>query len=536
VAAASRISAPLPYIFIFYYFKFSVFILFFSLIFHFTSFISHFICVNLCHLWTILFMPIPTLIIGGTHSGSGKTTVTLAVLAALVRRGLRVQGFKVGPDFIDSGHQARVTGRPGRNLDTWLLPPPALARSFRAGAAGADLAVVEGVMGLFDGRGGGGEEEEAGSTADLARRWGLPVVLVVDAQGLARSIAPLVRGFATFDPEVTVAGVVANRVGSLRHYSEYLLPGLRLGAAGVAIAPLGYLARDPALAIPSRHLGLLTADEFAPDSRFWNTLADAAEATLDLDQMLALARPPRLPSAADGSLTPARPVRVGLARDAAFCFYYEDNLDLLRAAGAELVPFSPLGDCAIPEGVERIYLGGGYPEVFAERLAGNASMRASIRRYHAEGGAIYAECGGLMACARTLRDAGGQDFPMWDLIPARVTMRPRFAALGYVTVQADRPILLGPSGTQLRGHEFHYSTLEPFAPLPYATSLLRPGRDPKPDGIQLGGLLAGYAHVHFGSNADAAGRLVQGNRHESQGYRLTAPSPEGTTPGSLGLS
>jgi cobyrinic acid a,c-diamide synthase len=361
-------------------------------------------------------------------------------------------------------------------------------------------------MGLFDGRGGGGEDREAGSTADLARIWGLPVVLVVDAHGMARSVAPLVRGFATFDPEVRVAGVIANRVGSPRHYSEYLSPGLR--AAGASVVPLGYLARDPALAIPSRHLGLLTADEFTPGTRFWDALADAAEATLELDRMLALARPPRLPPGPEHSLAPARTVRVGLARDPAFCFYYEDNLDLLRAAGAELVPFSPLNDRVIPEGVERIYLGGGYPEVFAAQLAGNASMRASLRRYHAQGGTIYAECGGLMACARTLRDADGQDYPMWDLIPTRVTIQPRFAALGYVTVSADRPTLLGPPGTRVRGHEFHYSTLEPLATLSYATSLLRPGREPKPDGIQIGGLLAGYAHVHFGSNPDAANWLV----------------------------
>lgn len=452
-------------------------------------------------------MSILTLIIAGTHSGSGKTTVTLAVLAALVRRGLRVQGFKVGPDFIDPGHHARVTGRPSRNLDTWLLDPPALARAFRAGAIGAEVAVVEGVMGLFDGRGGAGEDEEAGSTADLARRWGLPVVLVVDAHGLARSVAPLVRGFATFDPAVTVAGVVANRVGGPRHYAEYLVPGLK--AAGGPIAPLGYLAHDPALAIPSRHLGLLTSDEFAPGARFWDALADAAEATLDLDRMLDLARPPRLPPTSEPTPAPARAVRVGLARDPAFCFYYEDNLDLLRASGAELVPFSPLDDPEIPDGVELIYLGGGYPEVFAARLAANGPMRAAIRHFHAAGGAIFAECGGLMACARTLRDTEGRDYPMWDLIPARVAMQPRFAALGYVTVATDRPTRLGPPGTLIRGHEFHYSILEPLAPLPYATRLLRPDRDPKPDGIQLGGLLAGYAHSHFGSNPDAARRLVR---------------------------
>jgi cobyrinic acid a,c-diamide synthase len=201
-------------------------------------------------------------------------------------------------------------------------------------------------------------------------------------------------------------------------------------------------------------------------------------------------------------------VRLALARDPAFCFYYEDNLDRLRAAGAEIVPFSPLEDAALPGGVELVYLGGGYPEVFAERLAANAPMRAAIRRFHAEGGTIFAECGGMMACCRTLVDASGAEFPLWDLIPARVVMQPRFAALGYVTVVADCPTPLGPPGTQVRGHEFHYSRLEPLAPLPYATRLLRPDREARPDGIQVGGLLAGYAHLHFGSNPEVARSLV----------------------------
>jgi cobyrinic acid a,c-diamide synthase len=449
-------------------------------------------------------MPIPALIVAGTHSGSGKTTATLALLAALARRGVRVQGFKVGPDFIDPGHHAAITGRPGRNLDTWLLDPPALAESYRRGAEGADLAVIEGVMGLFDGR---GPLDEAGSTADLARAWGLPVVLVVDAGGMARSVAPLVRGFATFDRRVRVAAVLANRVGSRRHYAEYLAPALR---AATEVEPLGYLARDETLAIPSRHLGLLTADEFRPGSAFLAALADAAEATIDLDRLIALAHVPALPAVIEPDPSPPRRrVRVALARDAAFCFYYEDNLDRLRDAGAEVVPFSPLADPGLPDGAALVYLGGGYPEVFADRLAANAPLRAAIRRFHAEGGPILAECGGMMACARLLRDVAGREFPLWDLFPARVVMQARLAALGYVTVAADRPNLLGPPGTEVRGHEFHYSRLEPLAPLPYATRLLRPDRPPRPDGIQLGGLLAGYAHLHFGSHPDVARQILQ---------------------------
>lgn len=448
-------------------------------------------------------MPIPAVIIAGTHSGSGKTTVTLAILASLVRRGCRVQAFKVGPDFIDPGHHARITGRPGRNLDTWLLDPPALAEVYRRGAAGADVVVIEGVMGLFDGRSG---VDERGSTADLARSWQLPVALIVDAKGLARSIAPLVSGFARFDDAVRVSAVVANRVGSARHYSEYLAPSLR--AAVPEVEPVGYLPRDERLAIPSRHLGLLTADEVSVDSGLLDALADAAEAHLDLDRLLALAREPRLPPARAAADSPPRRCRVAVARDPAFCFYYEDNLDGLRDAGAEIVPFSPLDDPELPAAVELVYLGGGYPELHAERLASNASMRASLRRYHAEGGAILAECGGLMACTESLCDHSGRSFPMWGLIPARVLMRPRFSALGYVTVVADGPTLLGPGGTSVRGHEFHYSTLEPRGPLSYVTRLERAGEPSKLDGIRVGGLLAGYAHLHFGSNSEVARSLL----------------------------
>ncbi|GAC1475027.1 MAG: cobyrinate a,c-diamide synthase [Isosphaeraceae bacterium] len=457
--------------------------------------------------------PVPALIVAGTHSGSGKTTATLGILAALRRRGLRVQGFKVGPDFIDAGHLARLTGRPARNLDTWLLDREALTRSYLRATVDADLALIEGAMGLFDGRGG---RDEAGSSADLARSWNVPVVLVVDAKGTARSVAATVLGFDSFDPGVRIAGVVANRVGSRRHFEAYLKPSLMERLPEVA--RLGYLGRDERFVIPSRHLGLLTSDEFAAGPQFEEALADAAEASIDLDRLLALARPPTLetilsPSdaVADGEPVPPtsrRRVKVALARDRAFCFYYEDNLDLLRDAGADIIPFSPLDDPGMPEGVELLYLGGGYPEVFAERLAANESMRQAVRRYHAQGGAILAECGGMMACAEVLCDLSGRDHRFWGLIPARVVMRDRFAALGYVTVATGSTSRLGPPGTQVRGHEFHYSTLEPLAPLSYATTLLRPDRPAKPDGIAIGGLLAGYAHMHFGSNPAVATRLL----------------------------
>ncbi|WP_406700633.1 cobyrinate a,c-diamide synthase [Singulisphaera sp. Ch08] len=455
-------------------------------------------------------MTTPAVIVAGTHSGSGKTTVTLAILAALTRRGVRVQGFKVGPDFIDPGHHTRITGRPSRNLDTWLLDPTALAETYRNGTIGSDLAVIEGVMGLFDGRGG---LDESGSTADLARLLGLPVVLVVDARGLARSIVPLVLGFARFDESVRVKGVVANNVGSHRHFAEYLAPGLRADTPDLSL--LGYLMRNELLSIPSRHLGLWTAEELALDSSLANALADVAESTLDLDRLVELARvpdlaPPPPPPQNVAPASAARPtIRVGLARDSAFCFYYEDNLDHLRAAGAEIVPFSPLLDPDLPPGIDLLYLGGGYPEIHAARLAANLAMRSSIRSFHAQGGTILAECGGMMACTEVLRDLEGKDHALWGLIPARAVMQSKFAALGYVSVIAERDTVLGCEGTTVRGHEFHYSQLEPQASLRYATSLNRPGREPKPDGVQIGGLLAGYAHLHFGSNERVAANLIE---------------------------
>jgi cobyrinic acid a,c-diamide synthase len=453
---------------------------------------------------------VPALVIAGTHSGSGKTTVALAVMAELVRRGMKVQGFKVGPDFIDPGHHSRITGRSARNLDTYLMSPEALARSYCRASQGADVSIIEGAMGLFDGR---GPLDEAGSTADLARLWDLPVVLVIDAKGFTRSVAPLVQGFTEFDPRVRIAAVVANRVGSRRHFTEYLAPSLRAMASRVAAA--GYLDRDERLIVPSRHLGLLTAEEFDPGEGFLDALADAAVARLDIDLLLSLASPPRMALADVTVLVPSESPRVivALARDPAFCFYYEDNLDLLRELGAELLPFSPLRDSALPEAAELVYLGGGYPEVFAERLESNHAMRASIARYQASGGAIYAECGGLMACCRSIRDTAGAEHSLWDLIPATVVMHKRFAALGYVRVIAGRESPLGPEGTTILGHEFHYSTLEPEAPLTYTTTLHHEGQSPQPDGIRVGGLVAGYAHLHFGWNPEAAQSLLLSARH-----------------------
>jgi cobyrinic acid a,c-diamide synthase len=454
------------------------------------------------------------LIIAGTHSGVGKTTVALALMAALRRRGLRVQPFKVGPDFIDPGHHAAACGRVSYNLDTWMLPAPAVRALFGRAAAGADCAVVEGVMGLFDGR---GPDDPRGSSADVARLLACPVVLVVDAAGLAASVAAVVKGFAELDPGVRVAGVICNRVAGPRHYA-YLEPAVR---RHTGVVPLGWLPRRPEWEIPERHLGLTTQEDLpAADRRPWDEtlagLAAALEETVDVDRLLALAAVPDPPDGpvpqapTTGGRQSTRPRRrVAVARDAAFCFYYPDNLELLREAGAEVVPFSPLDDAGLPPGCDLVYLGGGYPEVHAERLAGNRGMRDSLRRHHGQGGAVYAECGGLMYCCRELVDGAGRAWPMLDLLPARAVMQPRLAALGYVTWRACGDTLLGPAGTEVRGHEYHYSRLEPLGDLPARARLDRPGQEDRPDGFARGRLLAGYAHLHFGSNPRVVEALLR---------------------------
>jgi cobyrinic acid a,c-diamide synthase len=460
------------------------------------------------------------LLIAGTHSGVGKTTVALAVMAALRRRGLIVQPFKVGPDFIDPGHHTAVCGRVSRNLDTWMLPEDAVRSVFTRACEGAGVAVIEGVMGLFDGR---GPDDPRGSSAHLAELLGVPVVLVVDAAGAAGSVAATVKGFSEFAPGVRVAGVICNRVAGSRHYA-YLEPAIR---KHTRVLPLGWLPRRDGWEIPERHLGLTTQEDLAGSA--WEGLvaglAEALEETVDIAAFLQLAgvsvgpacrAGPVAPGAAWQAAGPARQAgptrrRVAVARDAAFCFYYEDNLDLLRAAGAEVVPFSPLADPRLPEDVDLVYLGGGYPELHAARLADNRDLRDGLRRHHDRGGRIYAECGGLMYCCRELVDQQGRTFPMLDLLPARTVLQPRLAALGYVTWRAATATLLGPAGTEVRGHEYHYSRLEALSPLQPAALLHRDRQEARPDGFVSKGLLAGYAHLHFGSNPGAALALLRGN-------------------------
>lgn len=456
-------------------------------------------------------------LLAGTHSGVGKTTVALALLAALRQRGLVVQPFKVGPDFIDPGHHTAVCERPSRNLDTWMLPAGTVRSIFVRACADADVAVIEGVMGLFDGR---GPNDWRGSSADIARLLDVPVVLVVDAGAMAASVAALVKGYSEFDPQVRVIGVVCNRVAGPQHYA-YLEPAIR---NFTRIEPLGWLPRRAEWQIPERHLGLMTAEDLQVRSEHWQQLGRALRETVDVDRLLALAAlnrreaevpaEPMVPLTGSARQEPCpggQRRRIAVARDAAFCFYYPDNLEMLAQAGGDIVFFSPLADAALPERTALLYLGGGYPELHAARLAGNQAMREAIRRFHQQGGAIYAECGGLMYCCRELVDVSGQVWPMLDLLPARTVLQTRRAALSYVTLRTTQPALLGPVGTEARGHEFHYSRLEALGPLVYAAELDDGRGALRPDGLVAGNLWAGYAHLHFGSNPALARALLRGD-------------------------
>jgi cobyrinic acid a,c-diamide synthase len=393
----------------------------------------------------------PGLIIAAPKSGAGKTTVTLALLAALRRRGLMVQAAKVGPDYIDPSFHAAATGRQSFNLDSWAMSPSLIDALIAENAAYADLLVVEGAMGLFDGV--PAAPRRTGASADLAARLGLPGLLVIDVAGQSQSAAALLRGFASHDPEVRIGGVVLNRVGSERH--------VRLVADAIAaldIPVLGAIPRDASLALPERHLGLVQATEHADLALRLERLADLAERHLDLDAIQKMGVPPRLSAAQLQPPVPPPGMRVALAQDAAFSFVYPHVLDGWKRAGAEIVPFSPLGDETPREDCDSCWLPGGYPELHAGRLAAAEGFRSGLAQFAATR-PVHGECGGYMVLGETLEDANGVRHRMAGLLGHSTSFAKRKLHLGYrqARLLADSP--LGEAGALLRGHEFHYAAL-----------------------------------------------------------------------------
>ncbi len=551
----------------------------------------------------------PRFVVAGTGSGSGKTTVTLGLLRAFARRGLTVQAFKCGPDYIDPAYHAAVTGRTARNLDSWMTSGEYMLEYFLRSSETADLSVIEGVMGLYDGK-----EAAAltGSTAEIALLTGSPVLLVVDVRSMGRSAAAIVLGFQQLEPGVRIAAVIVNRCGSASHYRT--VKAAIEAACGIPV--IGWLARDQGLDIPERHLGLLPAVERGELEPLFDRAADLLEAGTDLDGLLQIAaaasvlhypaegeilpeegsteesRPENVPAArkifqvtgaqdaqelpgelraaaeapfpsvaakilqeagaqdvqeSPGELSGAAalfppiaamgagiiqcypplnstapqalapvydpaPV-IAVAQDAAFNFYYADNLELLARAGARLALFSPLSGEGIPPEADGIYLGGGFPEEFAATIAGNPAFLNGLRAAAAADMPLYAECGGYMVLARSLTDRAGAVHEMAGIIPAHTVMQDRRTALGYREVTARADCLLLKQGERLRGHEFHYSLMSysPGEPRLYAyDSSGRSGS--QPEGYARGNVMAAYAHIHLASHIPAAFRLVEACR------------------------
>lgn len=419
--------------------------------------------------------------VAGTHSGVGKTSVTLGLIAAFCRRGLDVQPFKVGPDFIDTSLHTLAAGKSSRNLDTFMMPEAAVTDSFRKNAS--ELNVVEGVMGLFDGSSAGG----AGSTSHLAKLLDIPVVLVVDTSKLAGSVAALVHGYKTFDPTLKLAGVILNRVGSARH--KKLLEDALRGITRI----FGTIPRDEAMLIPERHLGLYMSHEV--DHTLTDDLSKLADENIDMDGLLEATELEILGVEHKSRLWAADGVKVGVAMDEAFCFYYPENLELLRDCGAEIVPFSPLRD-SLPD-ADAYYIGGGYPELYAEKLEENASLREELAMTIMRGSPLYAECGGLLYCLEQLE---GRE--MLGLFKGSATLTKRLQAVGYVEAVSVRDCLLFQRGVKFRGHEFHYSAVSVSAEFAY--ELIRGvGIANKRDGLVRENVLASYTHLHALGNEKA---------------------------------
>jgi len=449
----------------------------------------------------------PRIVIGGTESGVGKTSLTLAIVAALRRRGTRVQTFKVGPDFLDPSYLAVASGRPCYNLDGWMMGRDYVERLVARTTADADIAVIEGVMGLFD---GASHDSLEGSTAEIAAWLRAPVILVADVYGMARSLAAVVKGFADFERKVRVVGVVANHCGSVRHgiMLAEALQASRLPPM-VAAIPRGALP-----ALPERHLGLVTADSRNLPPQALDALADAFEHYSTLGEIVNMARSaPFLYVEAPERKGIAGRARLGVACDAAFHFYYRDVLDKLEDGGCTLVPFSPVADRALPEGLDALYIGGGYPEELAAELSANGPMMAAVRDFAASGRPVYAECGGLMYLCREMETVDGKRHPMAGLLPAVTKMHRALQALAYVEVTLEEDALWGRAGESVRGHEFHHSTLtENPAGVEGWRSVYRMRKlridAPVEEGFKKGGILASYAHLHLASRPRAMERFI----------------------------
>jgi len=464
---------------------------------------------------------IPRIIIAGTNSGCGKTTITTGIMAALVKRGVKVQPFKVGPDYIDPMFHTFITGRDSRNLDSWMLSEDTVAYLFARNCANANIAVIEGVMGLYDGYGG---RSETGSTAHISRVISSPVALVVNGESISLSVAALIQGFRDFDRDVKLKAVILNNISGEGHYQ--LLKDIIEENTGIKVA--GYLRKEDEYSLGSRHLGLVPSDEVENLREKIDLLSAQVERTIDLELLLKIAGeveeflpPTQLPEGVERqSLPPVHltkgeetlsKVRIAVARDKAFNFYYRDNLDLLEMLGAELVFFSPLNDSRLPPDISGLYIGGGYPEVFAGELQNNVFMREDIRKCILSGLPAYAECGGLMYMSEYIKDKEGRSFDMLGLLSGGSEMTSSLQRFGYVEVEVTKENVLSKEGCKIRAHEFHYSVTNVAPGVPACYRVVKKRKNGEISwtcGFKVHNLLAGYPHLHFWSNPDFARTFV----------------------------
>lgn len=443
------------------------------------------------------------LIIGGTNSGVGKTTLTIGLMATFKKRGLTVQGFKCGPDYIDPSYHTAVTGRISRNLDSWMISHDLVKDIFVRASQGADISIIEGVMGFYDGK---DPRTNSGSTAEISLITDTPVLLVVNCSSMARSAAAIVKGFQLLEPNVNIVAVIANRVGSEGHYK--LVKTAIEQECNIPV--VGYLLKEANIEIPERHLGLIPSIERGELDPFFHRLGELMEETVNIDYLFALTETSKL---CEYSTTlfdkkAKTRIRIAIAKDEAFNFYYQENLDLLEAQGAELVFFSPLNGDVLPENIHGLYIGGGFPEEFADRLSSQEAVKESIRESFNKGLPTLAECGGFMFLTKSIATTSGETFPMVGMIPGTVKMQSRLAALGYREISGNENNFLLQSNLEAKGHEFHYSTFEPDEPIHYAYQT-KGVRGTKKEGYLKDNLIAGYTHFHFASCPEMVTNWIQ---------------------------
>ncbi|MFB5661838.1 cobyrinate a,c-diamide synthase [Alteribacillus sp. HJP-4] len=444
----------------------------------------------------------PRVIIAGTGSGTGKTTITVGLMAAFIKTGLAVQGFKCGPDYIDPSYHTAVTGRSSRNMDSWMLPHKDMLSYFQRGAEGADLSIIEGVMGLYDGK---SPESDQGSTAEISKLLQAPVILVVDISSMARSAAAIVKGFQALSEDVNIGGVIVNNAGSEGHYK--LCKTAIEKECGVPV--VGYLKRGDVPQIPERHLGLIPALERGELDELFDKLSSVMKQQVQLNEVKRIAeKAGELERNKSASAMKRKTVRIAVARDHAFNFYYPENLELLEENGAELLYFSPLKGEPLPLESDALYIGGGFPEEFAAELAASTETKESILQGIRKGMPVYAECGGYMYLCKSIMTTDGLSHTMIGAIPSTIQMTTNLAALGYREVEALHDTVLLKKGEQARGHEFHYSTVS--AEKPYdAPHYVKGMRKNEKEGYYLPNVTAGYTHIHFASNPKMAARFVE---------------------------